>query len=166
MVSVRLLRAPGLFRGGGVLWTSVVVRAGYALRASAPWLRLFVECRCWLCSMETQSENAALRGGRACSCSSMWVDRQRGGHAGVRLGAWVCMWSALCLTGSGVRALPRCRRRVGAPPSLFLFAAFCRAGPTVRLTPFKVMICSIGQELRLHLSRGTLYLPCGWLPHP
>ena len=34
MVSVWLL-APGLFRGGGVLWTSVVVWAGYAFRPSA-----------------------------------------------------------------------------------------------------------------------------------
>ena len=34
VVSVRLL-APGLFRGGGVLRTSVVVWAGYAFRPSA-----------------------------------------------------------------------------------------------------------------------------------
>ena len=38
VVSVRLL-APGLFRGGGVLWTSGVVWAGYALRPSAALLR-------------------------------------------------------------------------------------------------------------------------------
>ena len=51
-----------------------------------------VECRSWLCSMETQGENAVFRGGRACSCSSIWVNAVRqtrwcaARHVGVRVG--------------------------------------------------------------------------------
>ena len=56
-----------------------------------------VECRCWLCSMETQSENAVLRGGRACSCSSIWVNA-------VRRTRWCAARCAVVLVGRALVA--------------------------------------------------------------
>ena len=72
-----------------------------------------VECRCWLCSMETQSENAVLRGGRACPCSSMWVNAVRrtrwcaARHVGVHVGRVLGVACERCAAVNLHRGFPR-----------------------------------------------------------